>query len=72
MSNIETTGLLEGRGGNALASFIKNTATDIWNNYLHIRGGRAGEPKVSKLSDHLLDDIGITREEAREIDRRRR
>lgn len=72
MSNIETTGLLEGRGGNGFAAFVTNAATAIWNSYLHYRGGRSGDPKVSKLSDHLLDDIGITREEAREIDRRRR
>lgn len=72
MSNVETTGLLEERGGNGFAAFVKTAATAIWNSYLHYRGERAGDPKVSKLSDHLLDDIGITREEAREIDRRRR
>lgn len=72
MSNIETTGLLQRQGDTALAARVKNVATDIWNSYLHYRSERAGDPKVSKLSDHLLDDIGITRCEAREIDRRRR
>ena len=72
MSHIETTGLLQRHSGNAFAVFVKTAAMAIWNIYLRYRGERAGDPQVSKLSDHLLDDIGITREEAREIDRRRR
>lgn len=72
MSHIETTGLLQERSGGGLAAFVKTAATAIWNIYLRYRGERAGDPRVSKLSDHLLDDIGITREQAREIDRRRR
>lgn len=72
MSHIETTGLLQRHSGGGFAAFVKTAAMAIWNIYLHYRGERAGDPRVSKLSDHLLDDIGITREQAREIDRRRR
>ncbi|WP_119273659.1 DUF1127 domain-containing protein [Taklimakanibacter deserti] len=36
---------------------------------LHGRGNRRRSQPLSKLEDHLLDDLGITREQAHEIDR---
>lgn len=77
MSNLETTGLLLSKsnsiglqqGSNALLQSIRKALTGLWNNLLY-RAERSDGQRVSKLSDHLLDDIGITRQEAKEIDRR--
>jgi uncharacterized protein YjiS (DUF1127 family) len=82
MSNAKTTGLLltqvnkpdyadwRQRGG-VLARSIKSALADIWIAVRH-RLERGDSQRVSKLSDHLLADIGITREQAKEIDRRKR
>ena len=41
----------------------------IWQAYVSYRSHRAGRQHVNNLSDHLLADIGITRQEAKELDR---
>ncbi|SDN87054.1 DUF1127 domain-containing protein [Phyllobacterium sp. OV277] len=77
MSNFETTGLLVNepntirlqKSGDAVLQLIRKVLTFRWNN-LFYRAERADDPRISKLSDHLLDDIGITRQQAEEIDRR--
>lgn len=33
------------------------------------RGGSQGNQPLSRLDDHLLDDLGITRKQADELDR---
>jgi uncharacterized protein YjiS (DUF1127 family) len=35
------------------------------------RGSSQGNRPLSRLDDHLLDDLGITREQADELDKRR-
>ena len=42
----------------------------IWQAYVSYRSDRAGRQPISKLSDHLLADIGITRQEAEELESR--
>ncbi|MGO4450861.1 DUF1127 domain-containing protein [Phyllobacterium sp. TAF24] len=77
MSSIKTTGLLVNepntiglqKSGDAVLQLIRKVLTFRWNN-LFYREERADDPRISKLSDHLLDDIGITRQQAEEIDRR--
>ncbi|CAN7412683.1 DUF1127 domain-containing protein [Phyllobacterium sp. LjRoot231] len=44
--------------------------TKIWQAYISYWSHRAGRQHVNKLSDHLLADIGVTRQEAEELDRR--
>ncbi|UGX87031.1 DUF1127 domain-containing protein [Phyllobacterium meliloti] len=77
MSNFKTTGLLVNepntiglqKSGDAVLELIRKVRTSLWSN-LFYRVERADDPRISKLSDHLLDDIGITRQQAEEIDRR--
>lgn len=77
MSNFKTTGLLVNepntidlqKSGDAVLELIRKVRTSLWSN-LFYRAERADDPRISKLSDHLLDDIGITRQQAEEIDRR--
>ena len=42
----------------------------IWQAYVSYRSDRAYRQPISKLSDHLLADIGITLQEANELDSR--
>ena len=42
----------------------------IWQAYVSYQSHRAGRQPINKLTDHLLADIGVTRQEAEELDRR--
>ena len=42
----------------------------IWQAYVSYRSDRAYRQPISNLSDHLLGDIGITRQEAEELESR--
>ncbi|CAN7693398.1 DUF1127 domain-containing protein [Phyllobacterium sp. LjRoot231] len=46
-------------------------AAKTWQAYISYRSHRAGRQHVNKLSDHLLADIGVTPQEAEELDRRK-
>jgi uncharacterized protein YjiS (DUF1127 family) len=42
-------------------------AAKTWQVYISYRSHRAGRQHVNKLSDHLLADIGVTRQGARTL-----
>ena len=44
----------------------------IWQAYVSYRSDRASRQHISTLSDHLLADIGVTRQEAEELDHQKR
>ena len=82
MSKCETTGLLVNsparlestsgwRSRDALTKSLKGAGEKIWQAYVRYRSLRADDQRISKLSDHLLADVGITRQEAKELDRRK-
>ncbi|MBA8878348.1 DUF1127 domain-containing protein [Phyllobacterium myrsinacearum] len=82
MSSVKTTGLLLNKidkpsnsdwrqNGDAFVQSLRKTLTVIWSTVRYRTEGTDGQ-RVSKLSDHLLADIGITRQEAKEIDRQKR
>jgi uncharacterized protein YjiS (DUF1127 family) len=81
MLDMETTGLLKAdsaklgstdwRSTDAFTKSLKGVAVKIWQAYARYRFERADGQIISKLSDRLLVDIGITRQEAEELDRRR-
>ncbi|QND53279.1 DUF1127 domain-containing protein [Phyllobacterium sp. 628] len=79
MSIYKTTGLLESvefnhiakqRESHSLLLVIQKGIIQAWKN-ARAQVDRSNEQRVSKLSDHLLADIGITRQEAEEIDARK-
>jgi uncharacterized protein YjiS (DUF1127 family) len=55
----------------AVRVVLNGIAAKIWQAYISYRSHRAGRQHVNVLSDHLLADIGITRQEAEELDRRK-